>query len=39
MDTFLTTAYAVTDGVPWWAWVALLTMLFWGLLVPTPGDD
>ena len=20
--------------VPWWAWLALLAMIFWGLLVP-----
>ena len=20
--------------VPWWAWLALLVMIFWGLLVP-----
>jgi hypothetical protein len=35
------TAYQVTQSlfgpdspVPWWAWAALLTMIFWGLLVP-----
>ena len=23
-----------TLGVPWWGWVALIVMIFWGLLVP-----
>jgi hypothetical protein len=21
-------------GVPWWGWLALIVMIFWGLLVP-----
>ncbi len=39
MEAFVTLAYDLTAGVPWWAWVAVLAMMFWGLLVPTPGDD
>jgi hypothetical protein len=38
-------AYHVTselfglDGwVPWWAWLALLAMIFWGLLGPDRQD-
>ncbi len=38
MDAFLAVAYDVTGGMPWWGWVALLAMMFWGLLVPTPED-
>jgi hypothetical protein len=24
--------------VPWWAWLAVLVMIFWGLLVPERQD-
>jgi hypothetical protein len=26
------------SAVPWWAWLALLVMIFWGLLVPEQED-
>ena len=39
MDAFLAVAYDMTTGVPWWAWMAVLAMMFWKLLVPMPGDD
>ena len=38
MEAFLAVAYDVTGGMPWWGWVALLAMMFWGLLVPMPED-
>ena len=40
MNTGTDVAYALTSGlfgrdavVPWWAWLTLLLMIFWGLLV------
>ena len=39
IDTMEAVALDITGTVPWWAWVALVTMMFWGLLVPAPGDD
>jgi hypothetical protein len=38
MDALLNVAYDIAGGTPWWAWVALLTMIVWGLLAPAPGD-
>ncbi len=38
MDALLAVAYDIRDGMPWWGWVALVTMMFWGLLGPAPGD-
>jgi hypothetical protein len=42
MDSALEVAYQVVDAlfgpsstVPWWAWVALLAMIFGKLLMPT----
>jgi hypothetical protein len=38
MNTVTDVAYALTSSlfavVPWWAWVAALVMIFWGLLIP-----
>ena len=41
MNTGTDVAYALTSAlfgrhamVPWWAWLALLVMIFWGLLIP-----
>jgi hypothetical protein len=25
--------------VPWWAWFAVLAMIFWGLLIPDEQDS
>jgi hypothetical protein len=43
--TIIDQAYAVTSQlfgpdavVPWWAWLAVLVMIFWGLLVPGRQD-
>lgn len=30
--------FGPASPVPWWAWVALLVMIFAGLLVPTGTD-
>jgi len=45
MADYIDQAYAVTSQlvgpqawVPWWVWLAVLTMIFWGLLVPDPSD-
>jgi hypothetical protein len=45
MDTVIDEAYTVTtelfgpgSSVPWWAWLALLAMIFWGLLAPHRRD-
>jgi hypothetical protein len=46
MATIADLAYNVTSElfgpdarVPWWAWLALLVMIFWGLLVPQRQDS
>jgi hypothetical protein len=34
-------AYSVSSllaRVPWWAWLAVIVMILWGLLVPDPQD-
>ena len=36
-------AAAVLDGiaglgVPWWGWTALVLMILWGLVVPSPDE-
>ncbi|HET6484011.1 MAG TPA: hypothetical protein VFG35_28755 [Actinoplanes sp.] len=43
MDQYLNTAYDVTgalfgagSGVPWWAWLAVITLLFWKVAVSEP---
>jgi hypothetical protein len=37
MNTVTDVAYALASSlfaaVPWWAWVATLAMIFWGLLI------
>jgi hypothetical protein len=45
MGSYVDVAYSVTSElfgpdarVPWWAWVALLAMVFGGLLVPDRQD-
>jgi hypothetical protein len=45
MDAVTTVAYALASElvgpdarVPWWAWAALLAMIFCGLLVPDERD-
>ena len=25
-------------GVPWWGWTALVLMILWGLVVPSPDE-
>ena len=43
MSTGTDVAYALTSGlfgrnavVPWWAWLALVVLIFWGLLIGDP---
>jgi hypothetical protein len=45
MAAFTDVAYNVTSElfgldawVPWWAWLALLAMIFWGVLAPDRQD-
>lgn len=32
-------ASEILTVVPWWAWAALLVMIFWGALVPEREDQ
>jgi hypothetical protein len=34
----LSSVASLLARVPWWAWLAVLVMIFWGLLVPDRQD-
>ena len=46
MEAYIDPAYAWVSAlvgphavIPWWAWLAALTMIFWGLLAPGVAAD